>query len=467
MTDAAIPDDACPCPADANAVTAHPGRSGPSGAGPAPFHVVIVGGGIGGLALAQGLKKSGIGFGVYERDRTPTSRVQGYRVHISPAGSTALNDLLPPHLFDAFVHGCGRPSQSVHFVTERMKVLFAVRRLRAAAAGEVAQHRSVSRIALRQVLLSGLEDAVHFDKTFVRYEELAGGRLLARFDDGTAAECDVLVAADGGGSRVRRQFLPHAERVDTGVAAIAGKVFLDDDNRRRIAPLLRDGMTLASGRGGYALFAAPHDIDATAPERRRGDGAPAADVHFDDGRSYLMWALGARRERLGLAGRDLDRIPGEELRSIALAVMSARAWDERLKTLVRLADPGTVNALAIRTSVPVAAWPTQRVTLIGDAIHAMTPYRGIGANVALTDAMRLRSALAAAADGDRPLVDLIRDYESGMVAYGFEAVRTSLRAMNQAITENPVKLALSRAMLRVVDRVPALKRRMFAGLGAE
>ena len=40
-----------------------------------------------------------------------------------------------------------------------------------------------------------------------------------------AAKENVLVGADGGGSRVRRQFLPHAERVDTGVIGIAGKVF--------------------------------------------------------------------------------------------------------------------------------------------------------------------------------------------------------------------------------------------------
>jgi hypothetical protein len=36
-----------------------------------------------------------------------------------------------------------------------------------------------------------------------------------------------LVAAEGGGSRVRRQYPPHAERIDSGVATISGKVFLD------------------------------------------------------------------------------------------------------------------------------------------------------------------------------------------------------------------------------------------------
>ena len=74
---------------------------------PAPFHVVIIGGGIGGLTLAQGLRQAGISAAVYERDRTPTDRLQGYRVHISPAGSLALHARLPPHLFEAFERTAG------------------------------------------------------------------------------------------------------------------------------------------------------------------------------------------------------------------------------------------------------------------------------------------------------------------------------------------------------------------------
>jgi salicylate hydroxylase len=441
-------------------MSVHPNTASFAGAKPVPLHVVIIGGGIGGLTLAQGLKRSGISVAVYERDRAPTGRVQGYRVHINPTGSIALHECLPPDLFGAFVRTCGKPSPGIHFVTERMNVLFALNELNAPEpVGGVAQHRSVSRISLRQVLLSGLEDVVHFGKTFMRYEEVPTGRIVAHFEDGTAAEGDVLVAADGGGSRVRRQFLPHAERIDTGVVAIAGKVFLDESDRGRIAPFVRNGMTLASGRGGYSLFAALQDIDGVAADGFGGNAAPA-DVHFDNSRSYLMWAFGARRERLGLAGRDIDRMSGEELRTIALAVMGARSWDERFQTLVRLADADTISALTIRTSVPVAAWETQRVTLVGDAIHAMTPYRGIGANVALKDAMRLCRALSVAVRGDRPLLDLIRDYESDMVAYGFRAVRTSLQAMNQAMIENPLKLTLSRAALRIINRVPALKRRM-------
>lgn len=44
------------------------------------FHVLIVGGGLGGLALAQGLKKHGISCAVYEKDLSRADRLQGYRI---------------------------------------------------------------------------------------------------------------------------------------------------------------------------------------------------------------------------------------------------------------------------------------------------------------------------------------------------------------------------------------------------
>ena len=48
-----------------------------------PFHILIVGGGLGGLTLAQGLKKHGISCAVFEKDLSRTDRVQGYRIVLS------------------------------------------------------------------------------------------------------------------------------------------------------------------------------------------------------------------------------------------------------------------------------------------------------------------------------------------------------------------------------------------------
>src|SRR6516165_4335197 len=84
-----------------------------------PFHVLIIGGGIGGLTLAQGLRRARISAAVYERDRTLTNRLQGYRVHISPTGGLALRECLPPHLFAVFDRTCGHPPWQCVFSPSR------------------------------------------------------------------------------------------------------------------------------------------------------------------------------------------------------------------------------------------------------------------------------------------------------------------------------------------------------------
>jgi salicylate hydroxylase len=143
------------------------------------FHVGIVGGGIGGLALAQGLKKAGMSVAVYERDRTPTDRLQGYRVHISPKGSEALHSCLPAALFEVFAVTCGVGNRGFRFLTEKMEELLSIE-IRSDPRA-IAQHRSASRITLRQVLLSGLDDILHFGKTFTRYEEAADRPIVLHF----------------------------------------------------------------------------------------------------------------------------------------------------------------------------------------------------------------------------------------------------------------------------------------------
>src|SRR5262249_6472740 len=102
-----------------------------------------------------------------------------------------------------------------------------------------------------------------------------------------------------------------------------------------------------------------------------------------------------------------------------------------------------------------------------DAIHATTPYRGIGANIALKDAVGLRDALVAAQRGEKPLLDAINGYENAMRDYGFQAVHNSFKAMQDGTGRGTLALALSRGVLRAIDRVPAVKRMMARVMGEE
>ncbi|MDP9372288.1 MAG: FAD-dependent monooxygenase [Chloroflexota bacterium] len=435
----------------------------------APFHVLIIGGGIGGLCLAQGLQRAGVSAAVYERDRTRADRLQGYRIHINPAGSRALHACLPPDLYETFVATCGKSGDGFTFLTEQLEELLFIGADGAGAAPDpVESHKSVSRITLRQVLLAGLGDMVRFDKTFTRYEEAPDGRITARFADGTAANGDVLVAADGANSRVRRQFLPHAERVDTGVLAIAGKVALTDETRALLPPKLFVGPASVVAPRGYSMFIAVQEFrrEAGVAVGAIGGDDDSAALHpgllFDNTADYVMWSLAARREKFGVAG-DPEALDGCALRDVTLGIIEG--WHPRLRRLVRATDPTTIAPIPIRTSVPIAPWVTRRVTLLGDAIHSMTPFRGIGANTALRDAALLCRNLVAAHRSERPLLEAIHDYEAEMIEYGFDAVRGSKRACEQAVSDSGVALVMMKAAFRALNAAPRLKRWVFRGFG--
>src|SRR5688572_4067373 len=87
------------------------------------FSVVIVGGGLGGLCLAQGLKQSGIAVAMYERDRTPDDRLQGYRIHIEPQGNLALAACLPPALFNRYLATSGPGGSGYRITTDQLQEL--------------------------------------------------------------------------------------------------------------------------------------------------------------------------------------------------------------------------------------------------------------------------------------------------------------------------------------------------------
>ena len=389
------------------------------------MRIAVVGGGIGGLCLAHGLRKAGVDVVVYERDRSRTDRLQGYRVHINPHGAVALKECLPAANWERFERSAGTGGNGFGFLTEQLKPLLLLD-------PEAEKHYSASRITLRQVLLDGLD--VRFGKRFERYEQ--NDAITLHFEDGTTAECDVLVGADGIGSRVRGQYLPHAGTEEVGVTAIAGKLFLDEHAWVPESLVVRANSIIPTGRAG--MFLAAHDgLGVTDQD----------DLLFDNVRPYLMWAY---------AAKDLTVHDGLDLREAVLGRISR--WSPDLRRIVGDSPAETISQWHIRSSKQIDRWEPANVTLLGDAIHAMTPMRGVGANTALRDAQLLARELASGGD----VVQAIGRYEAEMFGYGFEAVRDSLRAANQFADGSPVARTLFKTVLRTASAVPALKRAMFS-----
>jgi 2-polyprenyl-6-methoxyphenol hydroxylase-like FAD-dependent oxidoreductase len=142
-----------------------------------------------------------------------------------------------------------------------------------------------------------------------------------------------------------------------------------------------------------------------------------------------------------------------------------RDWHPDLRRLIALSDPTTIFRVNIRTSVPVSPWQSSNVTLLGDAIHTMTPGRGVGANTAMRDASLLCRRLTEVRDGVRPLVEALHAYEAEMLEYSARAVLESRKQMDaNGLSHRPVlgriQLAVMRGALRIINAVPALKRRM-------
>jgi salicylate hydroxylase len=140
------------------------------------LRVLVIGGGIGGLCLAQGLRKAGVDVAVYERDRTRTDRLEGYRIHIDPHGAKALHACLPPETWETFVRSTVDLG-SFRFLTEDLQELMVMEQDARGGAGSGPTERShaIDRVTLREVLLADLDEVLHYDKKFERYERSPDG----------------------------------------------------------------------------------------------------------------------------------------------------------------------------------------------------------------------------------------------------------------------------------------------------
>jgi 2-polyprenyl-6-methoxyphenol hydroxylase-like FAD-dependent oxidoreductase len=368
--------------------------------------ILISGGGIGGLALAQALCRAGMDVAVYERDPSPRLRNQGYRIHIDRDGNAALAACLPPEVLDLVRRTSGVNGDLVAGYTHQLHRVMA-QTFPSTGDDEVT---CVDRYTFRQGLLTGLAGAVRFGRSVAGYEVLASGRVRVDLADGGSDEGDLLVGADGVGSAVRRQLLPHATVRDLGVRCLYGRMPLTPATDPLLPADFDRGFSWVADGTGYGAGLAPVRF-RTPP----GNGAS----------DYFMTVLAATPERLGVPDEELFRMAPEEI--WRLTVDATAAWHAGVRELFAHADASTFFPIAIRAGERVAAWEPGPVTLLGDAIHTMPPTGGVGANTALRDAQTLAGELT----GGSSITDAVAAYERVMLPRGFEVVEGSLRMAGQ------------------------------------
>jgi len=386
----------------------------------APLHVLIIGGGVGGLCLAQGLKQSGISVAVYERDQSVHFRRQGYRLHINPDGSHALHDCLPEYLFKLFVATSGKPAMGFFASYDsQLRELNSRPLHQMVADAPFPLSTEVNRLTLREVLLAGLDDIVHFEKTLEGFEQVSGN-IRASFADGTEAWGNVLIGADGTHSVTRQLLLPDAKVSEVG-SAIYGKTPLTPETRAWIPQNVLEGFSRVTDPDGVAMMFGTY--------RKREEFAEATakyapHLHLTETQDYLMWTFRAMFSQLGL---DLQEFWNADPATLhAKACHLVEKWHPTLRRIVAEADIPATFPVGFRASEPVKSWESTNVTLLGDAIHTMPPFRGVGANTALRDAELLRHKLVDVVTKEVPLLQAVAEYETEMLQYGFEAVTSSL-----------------------------------------
>src|SRR5262249_42331061 len=362
--------------------------------------VAIVGAGLSGLCLAQALRSAGLDASLYERDPSPHARRQGYRITLDEHGGSARQQCLPAHTFEAVrgtataVGGAGEFSFTNQQLGEIFKLTF--------------KHDSrqvvgqVDRATLRSILLAGLENRTHFGKVAARVVQAPDGATI-HFADGTSTQASVVIGADGFHSRVREHLLPQCPVIDTGSRGIYGKTPLLIDGQSIVPRALENSRGLAPGEAGRAFFFTSMCFNQPPAEvfaRLVPTQDPPATA------SYVMWAVMFHKEQLPA---DFLHLEAEALHGIAAeAVHDFHPW---LRRFVEHADVDHTVATPLFAATSPGQWPASRVTLIGDAVHAMPPTGAHGGNTALRDAALLADELLCAARGDRPLETAIGTYQ--------------------------------------------------------
>ncbi|MFD4349963.1 FAD-dependent monooxygenase [Streptomyces coelicoflavus] len=322
--------------------------------------VAVVGGGIGGLAVALGLRRQGIEAVVHEQARELAH--QGAGIAIGANGHRALRDL---GVTERLAASAAQPVRADfrHWRTGRSMVTHHLAGGYEERFG--APFWTVERAAVQQALLTLLgPEHVRLGARCTAVEQTAGGVVL-RFADGTAAEADAVVGADGIHSAVRHHLFGPDAAVFSGTSGYRALVPLE--RLRHVPELAEPVLWLWLGPGRHFI------------------AYPVADG------SALNFLAVVPDRTWTVESWSTEGDPGELLAAFD-------GWHPFVTEVIGACDhPGR---WALYDREPQRTWSAGRVTLLGDAAHAMLPHHGQGANQALEDAVVLARLLAGTdADG--------------------------------------------------------------------
>ena len=329
--------------------------------------VAIVGGGIGGLSAALSLLRVGIDAHVYEQARVLAE--VGAGVQISPNASRIL---YRAGLAEALASTGVQPFAIHQRRWQDGRTLLRTPIAQVAEGALTAPHYQIHRADLLEVLASALPAAnLHLGHRLTNLVD-QGTQVEAEFENGRRVAVDALVGADGIHSAVRRLVFGPENPHFTGCACYRGLAQAD-----RLAHL---------------------DLETTA-QVWMGPGKHF--VHYFVRNRRLVNFVAVVEQAAWIRESWIDR--GE----LADALAAFDGWHPQVRDILAAVDEIFIWALFART--PMAHWSIGRVTLLGDACHAMLPFMGQGAAQAIEDGAKLAACLAHIEA--RHIPDALRRYE--------------------------------------------------------
>ena len=313
---------------------------------------LIIGGGIAGPVNAILLKKVGIDATVYEA--WPHSTCVGGGLQIAPNG---MHVLAKAGLADEMIR-CGSICNGIEFFSQGGTSLASINHDMARRFGQPAvnmRRSTLNAAILAKAAREGIE--VVFNKRLVRIEDRADRPVAVHFEDGSSAEGDFVIGADGVHSATRGHVIPDGPvPFDTGLVSFGGFV------PRELLEVAGCGPSLFMTFGQSGFFGYGH----CSPE-------------VDGG---MCWSTQPDRGIDAATFRAMDQ---EALRQ-HLQLFHA-GWHEPIQQLLEAMSEIIVTSTLDIATLPT--WSRGRTLLIGDAAHATSPHAGQGASIALEDALRL------------------------------------------------------------------------------
>ncbi|RVX46212.1 2-polyprenyl-6-methoxyphenol hydroxylase-like FAD-dependent oxidoreductase [Nonomuraea polychroma] len=412
------------------------------------MRIVVVGGGIGGLALAAGLRRHGFNVAVLERD-TDVTATGGYHITLDGRAQEALRQLVPPKLVEQLL-------ASSSALRLRDPDAFWDRHGRLLGYGpQLADSPSVDidRITLRTLLADAVGEDLHLGQTVTGLGYADDGTPQVVLADGSIRECDLLVGADGTHSLVARHLAGGPTSAPAGIVGFSGRTAAEN-----LSPLeqqrlgTRSGMVIAPrGAALYVGFLDPvGNAVLDAPDQRAA---------ITSGPTYIWGAMFPESAETD----SIRGLRGEELRDALLARFRRQGWGERPLEVIVKADPGSIAAFRFNAASSrvrdLAPWPAGRITALGDAVHATPPTAGMGAGAAIRDAASLLTHLREVTDGSCTLPVAVSQFEAGMRVRGSEILILAMRTVRWILaTDTPLGAAVTAAAAPVIAAVRQLRR---------